>query len=1238
MGAPSDLPPGFKSCGVASVRGLKDLECFEHESGMRFVLQRVEGPLCAACIVFSTEASDNKGLPHTLEHLVFMGSESIPYKGHLDTLATRCLSNGTNAWTAPDHTAYTVTTAGAEGMVRLLPTFMDHLLRPTLTDEAFATEVYHVNAEGQQAGVVFCEMQGRETTEDDLSENALRALVFPDSGYCYEAGGLTPDIARLTNAEVRAYHAAHYRPANCTVILQGVVEPRLLFEALAKYEPSPLAVPARPGAQLAAPWSRPLPPLARSESRVVPFPAEDASVGAWPSAGAAPALTTRDRRRPRRARPAPRRAARGLTGGAAVLCRYLSETAASALSRRFVERAVPLAAEVAFDSRSFAETALELHFAGVPAAPADAGCCHDHDHDHDDEEEEDGEGSEDEGTRRRRRRRTRRRTRRCGAGCAVRPGGRGAASGAQEAAEAVDAVEFGADLLQPGALLGRALRVLRAVRDGRDPARPGAFLDLQAGMLDAIARHRLKFTETVEDDPYESVQSLLIPDILFGARPAWAARVGRQVCLPSPALGAGAEAGPAAAGARGAGGARGAHAGPDGRWFWASLLDRWMISAPVAEVIMRPDPALAERAAAAEARPRPPRPRRPAHRRAEGAPRGAVGALGPAGLAARAAALEAALERNAPPQAAAAGGAPGGAAGPPPRAEAIPRLPRTAALLTLPPSGPAGVPVQVIRCGTRFAHVRLVMETGALGPEARRRLPLFKALLFATAARGEGGRLEPHSSIVAALARDLVSHGCSLGVGGRTFGAALLPDTLAVYACAEPAKFPGMLRWLVRLLKGAAFPRHRLLATASSLLTEAVEAKRDGAEMADAILTAALAPEGASCDRPVALFAQEPFLRQVKAEVAADLKRHRAAAARGGCCGGHSHSHSHGRGGHGHSHGDEEGDDDEEKEEKDDGGEAGRELERVRGALLADPQRVFLQVAVPSEAPDPVPETLALLLAGLAAPRPDERPKARAPRPKGKGKERAGPDPAPAFAPPPLEAHFARPYAVRRCWYDFSRLGGGELAVLVPIRGVEGAYLNQSVPCPVDRRHEDYHALATLCELLSRTEGPLYARVRGAGLAYGAHVELDAWRGQLLFSLYESSAPHAALAVFGGLLGELEALLTEEEAATARAAVLFKAHEARATAPLLIRRALLSFFQGFETLEGEEGDEARLEAVGVPALRRALETHLSAFLRPASRATVVTCSEAMAAEVEKGLLAAGLPLERRDLKSFAPPA
>lgn len=80
-----------------------------------------------------TETNVDDGLPHTLEHLVFMGSKNYPYKGVLDVIANRCLASGTNAYTDQDHTAYTLTTVGSDGFIKVLPVFLDHLLSPTLT-------------------------------------------------------------------------------------------------------------------------------------------------------------------------------------------------------------------------------------------------------------------------------------------------------------------------------------------------------------------------------------------------------------------------------------------------------------------------------------------------------------------------------------------------------------------------------------------------------------------------------------------------------------------------------------------------------------------------------------------------------------------------------------------------------------------------------------------------------------------------------------------------------------------------------------------------------------------------------------------------------------------------------------------------------------------------------------------------------------------------------------------------
>ena len=158
-------------------------------TGLRVVLASVRGPLVMGYLTLATESHSDDGCPHTLEHLVFMGSAAWPYKGVLDLLANRSLSQGTNAWTDVDHTCYTLETAGSEGFLNLLPVYIDHILYPTLSDSAFITEVHHVTGAGHDAGVVLCEMEAREHTPDDLMTRAIHSALYPGRcGYNSETG------------------------------------------------------------------------------------------------------------------------------------------------------------------------------------------------------------------------------------------------------------------------------------------------------------------------------------------------------------------------------------------------------------------------------------------------------------------------------------------------------------------------------------------------------------------------------------------------------------------------------------------------------------------------------------------------------------------------------------------------------------------------------------------------------------------------------------------------------------------------------------------------------------------------------------------------------------------------------------------------------------------------------------------------------------------------------------------
>lgn len=75
-------------------------------TGLTVVVGNHESPITNGYFTIASEIFDDTGRPHTLEHLIFLGSKEYPYKGVLDQLANRAGSNGTNAWTANDRTLF----------------------------------------------------------------------------------------------------------------------------------------------------------------------------------------------------------------------------------------------------------------------------------------------------------------------------------------------------------------------------------------------------------------------------------------------------------------------------------------------------------------------------------------------------------------------------------------------------------------------------------------------------------------------------------------------------------------------------------------------------------------------------------------------------------------------------------------------------------------------------------------------------------------------------------------------------------------------------------------------------------------------------------------------------------------------------------------------------------------------------------------------------------------------------
>ncbi|EGF99472.1 zinc metalloprotease [Melampsora larici-populina 98AG31] len=347
------------------------------ETGLSVVWADIDGPIVNGYLTVATEIFNDSGVPHTLEHLIFMGSEKYPYKGILASLANRSFATGINAWTETTHTAYTVKTAGSEGFFKLLPSMQFHPIykfrtansmknlslsteqstSTTIPSSAFTTEVYHINGEGEDAGVVYSEMQGRENSSTDLmSLRSLREIYPPTSAYQSETSGKMAALRTLTVEQIRKYHSDYYHPHNLQLLVTGKVDPTTLLSVLQEeVEPSLIK---HGQDKFPAEWKRPFLETASKGGAVltkdkvveVPFPEKDESTGQVQISWVGPSINDYL-----------------LQDALKILETYLTKTAISPLAKKFIDIEDPLCTGITFYPTEGEKTVISACISSVPA-------------------------------------------------------------------------------------------------------------------------------------------------------------------------------------------------------------------------------------------------------------------------------------------------------------------------------------------------------------------------------------------------------------------------------------------------------------------------------------------------------------------------------------------------------------------------------------------------------------------------------------------------------------------------------------------------------------------------------------------------------------------------------------------------------------------------------------------------------------------------------------------------------
>ncbi|GAA6012656.1 hypothetical protein JCM11491_005471 [Sporobolomyces phaffii] len=295
----------------------------------------------AATVV--TEIFNDSGVPHTKEHLTFTSSQHYPYSNVLDSIAGPLLTQGVNAATDLDNTTYTVESASSQGLLKLIPVYLDHILFPLMDENIFKTEIFHLNAKGEEGGTVYSEMQGREGSQEDLMQLAQQQALYTfGNAYRYETGGTLAHLRKLTLKDIMRYHETAYVPQNMTVVVTGrQIDPRCLLETISRTTERDIAKAGLARGPHPQGWVRPFvgsttaqyrPVIGQDKTVIVPYASTDTSTGSITISFVGP--TCRD----------------SLTLVAlGVLGDFLAGSAHSVLRQKFVEVPQPACAGISFD-------------------------------------------------------------------------------------------------------------------------------------------------------------------------------------------------------------------------------------------------------------------------------------------------------------------------------------------------------------------------------------------------------------------------------------------------------------------------------------------------------------------------------------------------------------------------------------------------------------------------------------------------------------------------------------------------------------------------------------------------------------------------------------------------------------------------------------------------------------------------------------------------------------------------
>lgn len=168
------------------------------------------------------EKSEDRGISHFIEHMLFKGTKTMDNEKLNDALERR--GGEYNAYTDYTSTVYSIT-ALSEELEASVEILADMIQNPAFKEEELEKE----------KDVILAEIRTSKDDIEDFSFNKIHEAAFDKSPLKYDTLGKQNTVKKFTRNQVLAIYNKYYIPNNCTISIVSPFEHNEIVNLVNKY-------------------------------------------------------------------------------------------------------------------------------------------------------------------------------------------------------------------------------------------------------------------------------------------------------------------------------------------------------------------------------------------------------------------------------------------------------------------------------------------------------------------------------------------------------------------------------------------------------------------------------------------------------------------------------------------------------------------------------------------------------------------------------------------------------------------------------------------------------------------------------------------------------------------------------------------------------------------------------------------------------------------------------------------